>query len=364
MVKNPFISVDEASGAQYLTENCSLNRMVLKKLPVEGVEDSLAGLTADKIFSTPVLIDEIIKNAQALEIDVKNTPRVKLPFLLEERLVSGSTQTASAAQALVKKFGCRLGMIFLALKKGEKENRQARTDWTDAHWAYWASIKTIILVGGLTNGLLGVRFKEYALELFRAAGVEPYEFVLFENASFVGIMGCASKLSGPDGISVVFDFGQTSVKRCIVRKSGGELAGITTLPSLESKYMKSSFDGPGKKLDMAVALHKYLINLILSTYREAEKDGEVSDEIIISIASYTVGGRLNDKRGGYAKLALMCRNYADCLSEELSGRLKHRVKVSLVHDGTAVALYFSGYQDAVCITMGTAFGVGFPDISI
>lgn len=364
MVGNPFISVDETSGAQYLTENCSLNRVALKKLPAEGIEDGLAGLTADKIFSTPVLIEEIIKNSKALDINVDSVPRTRLPFLLEERLVSGKAENAAAARKLVKKFGYRLGMIFLALKKGEPENRASRPDWTDAHWEYWAQIKTVILVGGLTNGLLGARFKEYALELFQAAGIEPYDFVLFENASFVGIMGCASKISKPEGLSVVFDFGQTSVKRCIVRKSGGEIAGITTLPSIESKYMKSSFEEPQEQRETAVALHKYLMNLILSTYREAEKDGELSDEIIVSIASYTVGGRLNDKRGGYAKLTLLCGNYADCLSEELSGRLKRRVRVTLVHDGTAVALYFSGYKDAVCITMGTGFGVGFPDISI
>lgn len=66
MVLNPFISVDETSGAQYLTESCSLNRVVLSKLPVEGIEDGLAGLTADKIFSTPSLIEEIIKTRTRL----------------------------------------------------------------------------------------------------------------------------------------------------------------------------------------------------------------------------------------------------------------------------------------------------------
>lgn len=35
--------------------------------------------------------------------------------------------------------------------------------------------------------------------------------------------------------------------------------------------MKSSFEKPEEKLETAVALHKYLMNLILSTYREAEK---------------------------------------------------------------------------------------------
>lgn len=363
-MNNPFISLDEKSNSQYLTENCSLNRMVVAKLPLKGIEDSLEGKTADKIFSTSVLIEEIIKNSGALSIDPIGTPRSKLPLLLEQRLADRDESVSSAAEALVKKFGYRLGLIFLTLKTAEQENRDARADWTERHWLYWSQIKTVILVGGLANGLLGMRLKEYALELFAAARIDPYDFILFENASFVGVMGCASKLSKPDCVAAVFDFGQTNIKRCIVKKVGGELAGIITLPSVESKYMKSGLSDRNEKRNMALSLHKYLINTVLETYREAEKNDELSDEIIISIASYTVGGRLNDKRGGYAKLSLLCGNYAECLSEELSGRLKHKVRVRLIHDGTAVALYFSGYRDAVCITMGTGFGVGFPDISI
>ena len=36
--------------------------------------------------------------------------------------------------------------------------------------------------------------------------------------------------------------------------------------------------------------------------------------------------------------------------------------IRLVHDGTAAALYYKGAKNAVCITVGTAFGVGFPEI--
>ena len=41
-MKNPFIHIDEKDG-QYLAENCSLNGLVLAKLPVQGIEDSLQG---------------------------------------------------------------------------------------------------------------------------------------------------------------------------------------------------------------------------------------------------------------------------------------------------------------------------------
>ena len=362
-MKNPFIHIDEKDG-QYLAENCSLNRLVLAKLPVQGIEDSLQGKTADQVFSTPVLIREMEENACRLEVDLANTPQRQLPLVLEQRLTDSRKEIAAAADALVKKFGYRLGMIFLTLKKGEEENRRARPDWNDAHWEYWAGLETVILVGGLANGLLGRRLKHYAYALFKTAQVKPYNFVLFDNASVVGIMGCASLIQKPEGISTVFDFGQTNIKRSIVKKSNGDFIGITTLPSFESKYMSCDAHDPQERMQQAKCLHKYLLKIILNTYREAQQYGEVGDEIIISIASYTVGGRLNDRRGGYAKLSALCQNYAECLSEELSGRLKHKVRVTLVHDGTAVALYFADYKDAVCITMGTGFGVGFPDIHI
>ena len=84
-MKNPFIHIDEKDG-QYLAENCSLNRLVLAKLPVQGIEDSLQGKTADQVFSTPVLIREMEENACRLEVDLANTPQRQLPLVLEQRL--------------------------------------------------------------------------------------------------------------------------------------------------------------------------------------------------------------------------------------------------------------------------------------
>jgi hypothetical protein len=92
---------------------------------------------------------------------------------------------------------------------------------------------------------------------------------------------------------------------------------------------------------------------------------EVSDRIFISIANYTYSGRLNIVRGGYAKLSVLGGdNYAAILEETLSGELRREVKVRLVHDATATALYFSDIPDAICLTLGTAFGVSFPDIKV
>jgi len=61
---------------------------------------------------------------------------------------------------------------------------------------------------------------------------------------------------------------------------------------------------------------------------------------------------------------MLSNDYAKLLMEDLSGMLHKKVKVRLVHDGTANALYFSEIENSVCVSLGTAFGVGFTDIII
>ena len=48
------------------------------------------------------------------------------------------------------------------------------------------------------------------------------------------------------------------------------------------------------------------------------------------------------------------------LSDELFNRFNMKFKVTLIHDGTAMAAAFSDYPDSICISLGTVFGVGFP----
>lgn len=356
-MKNPFVSVSD-KNTHYISANCSINRLIIKKLPLYGIEDSIEGKAVSEIFSTPILIKEIEKHKEELNIEA-DLPKRDYPYRLEKRLSDENVTVCSAAEKILKTFGSRLGLIFLTLKTGEKENREARLDWSDEMWEYWANVKDIIMVGGLASGLLGKKLRQYAYNVFSLANVEPYNFILFENASIVGVMGCASAIKSNDGASIVLDAGHTNIKRSLIKKSCGEFSGIITLPSVKSEYMDSDYPSVQDRIEAAKNLHKYLLNVILDTYREGEKQCELSDEIIISIANYVVDGKLDSTRGGFSKLSLLFDNYAECLSEDLSGSLKRKVSVRLVHDATAVAIYFSDYKDSVCITMGTAFGVSF-----
>ena len=48
------------------------------------------------------------------------------------------------------------------------------------------------------------------------------------------------------------------------------------------------------------------------------------------------------------------------MKEVLYKKLGIEYKITMVHDGTAMAAAFSEYPKSVCISLGTAFGVGFP----
>jgi len=363
-MKNPFICYSEEDKTEYLSARCSLNRAVIAKLPLYGVDDEIEGKAFVDVFSTPVIVEEIRRAAKRYGIDLSGMTDADLPKILSQGLESSDARLKQMAQRVTKKFGNRLGLLFLTLKTALPENRAARDDWDDACWTYWQRIETIILTGGLASSMLGRRFKEYIHTVFDMAGVKPYRIMLFDNGRYLGVMGLALRMMEDDTSALVMDLGHTGIKRALVRKRAGEIAGFTPMDSLPTQYMQSRFDSRDEKLRMAIELHRHIVSVTASSYKDLSQSENLSDTILISIANYTHGGKLNAGRGGYAKLCEIDEDYARVLEEELSGELHRRINVKLVHDSTASALYFSDVSNAVCITLGTGFGVGFPAIHI
>lgn len=361
---NPFIYYSSEEKTEYVTSRCSLNRAVMQKLPLYGIEDELEGLIYKDIFSTPLLVEEIRRVSRRFGIDLSNLSDRQLPFLVDEGLVSGDMRRRQMAEHVVKRFGARLGLLLLALRMGEKENRLARPEWDDACWDYWRDLDTVILTGGLASSMLGRRFKEYIHRVFDRAGERCYHIRLFDNGSYLGIMGLAQRLLSDNTAALVFDMGHTGWKRALVRMGTGEIAGFTPMESLPSRYMENRFDNPAEQLRLAIELHRYIVNTVASSYRELTQKLELCDTVLISIANYTCGGVLDSEHGGYAKLSLLNTDYGQLLEEELSDELHRMMNVRLVHDATATALYFNDIRNAACITLGTGFGVGFPEIRI
>ena len=362
-MKNPFLSYLAEEKTEYLTDTVSLNKAVMAKLPLYGIDDSLEGKTFRQIFSTKLIVDEIKDLAKIYSVDISGYDDYLLPKLLDKALIGEDIKFNQLANKVADKFGDRLGLLLLALKLGEKENRDARADWSDEHWEYWATLDTVIFIGGLASSMLGRKFKERIHHIFDIAGIKPYNIMLFDNGTFVGVMGCAMRLMEDNSTSLVFDFGHTNLKRCIVTKGISQITEFTALESVKSMYVERITDGQDA-WEEALNLHKYLVKTIVDTYKRQLGRFGLSDTIIISIANYNAAGRLNAVRGGYAKLTELGNDYAKILSEDLSSACHKRIKVRLVHDGTANALYFSEIENSACISLGTAFGVGFTDIKI
>ncbi len=358
MGKNPFISKTE-HNSEYLTANCSLNKVRFAKLPLYGIEDDMEGKQMSELFGAGIIMDEVERNAIALGINLSKYQRTDLPKILDEKIDEGNEE----ALRIARKFGNRLGMFLLILKTGLPENRAVREDWDNEHWEYWANVETIFLVGGIASG----RMCEYMLmvvqELFEKANVPMYHIVRNVSSSEVGAKGCLSQIEDEDDVQLLFDFGQTMMKRMIaVRHSDDEEYALIKLPSKKSIHMDCYIEDENEKRRQAEELHKYIVENILETYNEAMQYGSIGWEIVISIASYVKDGEIYDARSGYAKLCTLSDNYAGYLAASLELKLDRSLMVKLVHDGTAAALYFKGAKNAVCITAGTAFGVGFPEI--
>lgn len=358
-MNNPFVSYTE-NNKPYLTDICSINKLCISELPFVEVPDNILNKRANEIFSTKVIADIIRKNAKVLKVNEQEYTNSQLIKKLEMLLDCEDLSVSSKAKELYRIFGYRLGVILLTLKQGRENNRKSRPRWSDAHWEYWNKLEKLILVGGLTNGKSGEILKKYALKVFEYAGEKPYEILLFPNASHYGTLGCATLIKDKSRSAVVFDFGQTNIKRCIVDFSGEGILAYEFLDSIPSMYMEWNDLLDEQKKDLAVKLHKRLVEVISNTYKDVKQTKNIGKEIIISIASYTVEGSLHVERGGYAKLTCLSNNYGQYLERELRRELNEEVCVTLIHDGSAVAQYFKNYKDAACISLGTAFGVGFP----
>ncbi len=363
-MKNPFLFYSEEEKTEYVTALCSVNRGVIAYIPVKGLADDIVGKSVNDVFSAGIISREIKNLAKRRGVDLSAYTDKDLPKFLDDATYSNDIIQKNLADTIVRKFGNRLGVILLTLKQGHILNRKARADWEDAHWEYWANLKTVILTGGLASGLLGRRLKEQILYVFDMAGEKPYNINLYDNGSHLGVMGCAKLLPPDCSGAAVLDFGQTNLKRSVIRKRRGDISEFIQLRTRPSLYMELDTSDSEENHARALELHKYLVKVVADTCREAIGSGELCNNVVISIANYTVGNRLFKDRGGYAKLFNLTDEYGNLLAHDVSSVLHRQIHVRLVHDGTAIALNFTDREDTICLSLGTAFGVGFTDINL
>lgn len=365
---NPFL----AGGT--LSTNASINKLIIAEMPICTVAQPLAGKSAQDIFSTDLFIQEIKNASDRLQIHVASLEEKSLPLYLENSLESDDPDVRAAAHDILKLFGERLAVILLCLKEGSPANRRARADWGDAEWNYWNSLKRIILVGGLASPPLGEQLKYYVEQVFAASGKNPYDIVLSRDSTYAGLRGCTTYLQNDSGddpetspgqpplpwANLIFDYGQSFIKRSYAVMDGRNVQDIIILGKTLSRHVAWDVEDPVVEKAEAQALNRYFLDTITRTVEEVEARGlRIRPHIVLSIANYVKDGRIAN-RGGYGKLRLIAPNYAQYLSSFMKERFGRDYHFTLLHDGTAMAAGYADYEESVCISLGTAFGVGFP----
>ena len=354
-MKNPFLT----NG--YLYAYASLNKLVIEKIPETFEEKDIRGKSAQEIFSSKVFIQTIKNNLKELKIETEYLEDAQLPYYFELALESFDSEVKNHAISLINLLGRRLGLILLTLKQGDEINRVKREDWEAEHWEYWQQIETIILVGGLANETYGKYLKQCIKEVFRREK-EEIQIVLAENPSEAAIKGLVKYITikKEPQFHLTFDMGQSYLKRSILLLNHKGIQYEMQLPKIKAEYVQWDVEDCEEEFKLAQQLTKYIEeNILFDIWYTDQHQYSMETEMVSSIANYIIDGKIAN-RGGYGKLRLIAENYEEYLEELLRNRTGRSFKITMVHDGTAMAAAFSQYEKAACVSLGTVFGVGFP----
>jgi len=324
-------------------------------LPIASINSMYVDdITAYDLFRPQLLVEEIEKNADKLGLS--HLLKEDLLEAFNGCLMSEIESIKDTANSIAIEFGDRLAKVLSTLKKPSDKSIENRPTWSQIHWDYWKKIKRLYLVGGLTSPLLTRIFLERIKRMFKQLEITDFHISFVEGSINLGTKGLSTLCV--DGEFLLFDFGQTNIKRAHHIKEEGFTVLEHYLSTIKSDYLFYKFKDEIELLQIAKLLDNYIVKVILDTAKEV---GFKGDKVHISIANYVDQGRIYSSRGGYGKLALLCDNYQTHLCEVLSLKLNREIKVYLHHDTSAMAYQFENSKTSAVISLGTAFGVAFID---
>ncbi len=353
----------EPLDPENLTGSASINRVVLADLP--GLPAEYKGKRAYDLFSSAALIQMIRDCAGVLGFAAKDvaetTPALReLPRTFDHCFESPEPAVRTAAEAIGAEMGRRLGYILLALARGDTANRAARAEWDDSYWTYWSRIRRVWLGGGLASSHLGQRIRLHAQHILNGAGFPDYEIRISPFGSSLPLVGAARRAPMGTHSALIFDFGQTFVKRAVAQFEDGALTALKTLEQIPSgcSVDPNLPDDPALARNVAASM----MTTIEKTSVEAQARGiPPGEDILCSLACYIVRGQPFD-RGCYGVLRLLSDNLETYLAQQIGQRLGRAVRVRLLHDGTAAATAYAGEAQTAVLMLGTAIGIGFPPL--
>ena len=344
--ENPFLREDSAVR--------SLNRVRVAALTGLSVEADVLGQTAYDLLSAAALQRLIAAEGRNLHLDLA-TPDLIRRF----DACSFADETWSDAAAIARRYGRRLGYLLVLLRRGEPENRAARPMWSDAHWEFWRSIGRVYVGGGLVAGHLGPLAIEGARAVLEKAGLVDLGLELAPYGAHLPLVGLAR--SAPPDVtgSLLFDFGNTSVKRGHARYRNGRLDRLEVWSEVPS-VLADSF-APDKPLEEIRQQWEDLADIIADGWSSLSAVEREATAVCISLACYLFDGHPSPRdRGGYGDLQRLSPHLATFVAEELARRLGQVTSTVLMHDATAAATVYAGSPRSAVLTLGTAIGNGFP----
>jgi len=307
------------------------------------------------LFRPALILQDIINHKEQLGI-TSFPDNVSLLAIFNDLLNHDLDSIKTKATDIAIDYGNRLAKILSTLFRPSLQSVSNRKNWNKEHWDYWKSIRQIYMVGGLTSPILTKIFYQQIITYFSSLDIQDVQVRFIEGSQNLGTSGLATLIE--NGSYLLFDFGQTSIKRAYHVKDNNQTVIESFLEPLESKHLFYKTTDSMEIIHIAKLLDDYIISVIKETISEVDYDGNT---IYISIANYVSQGVIYKARGGYGKLAFLEDNYQNHLQSRLSEELCKDVSVKLFHDTSAMALLFTNEPHTAVISLGTAFGVAFPE---
>jgi hypothetical protein len=248
-----------------------------------------------------------------------------------------------AAVAAIADRGDALGDLLLTLKRGPPA---ARPEWSDDHWRFWRQLEHVRFGGGLAAGRIGQATVARAQERIGDA----YRLRVADYPTQLPLLGAARHLRIDDGSAMVYDCGNTAVKRARAFYRNRRLVELQVLPQLPAGRLP----GRGASRSDAGALADRIARLVAGTWRLHDQPA-----VAIALASYVANGTPTSD-GAYGALRLLAADVAADLAARVRRRVGPAIDLRLLHDGTAAAAYLAPAPRTAAILMGTSLAVGVP----
>lgn len=325
-------------------------------LPVASINSVFVDdVKAYDLFRPEIILQELILHKDKLAI-THIPENVSLLHMFNSLLNHDLDSVKTVANDIAVKYGNRLAKIIGTLFKPSLQSITNRENWHQVHWDFWQTIEQIYFVGGLTSPILTHIFYEQMMLHFKQLNINNVQVSFIEGSQNLGTSGLATLIE--NGEYLLFDFGQTSIKRSYHVKTNGRTDIESYLDPIESQFLFYKTDNQVEVEKLAEFLDDYIIEVILTTMNEVAYTGQ---NIYMSIANYVSNGSIYSSRGGYGKLAYIADNYQTHLEQRLQQILHKKIAVRLFHDTSAMALLFKDKPNTAVISLGTAFGVAFPE---